>query len=234
MGLYTTSGLLAFVKQQARRPSSDAAMPDSQWYIYLSRGQREWLMTIATIAPEANMSAPTLLSSADGNVTYTFGLDSDGLPILPIGHVELYDGPRGLLLRPGTYDDPSCDYVIEGNTVRFPGNVSRTYHNGLYARYTNPQPADIGASQEPTLQPVNARSLIGYRALILYAQESGDRDPSNWIQAETRYWAGNPAIGDYGILGMLKSQYRNAGMAAIPAPPIYWWRNTNWGQGYSP
>jgi hypothetical protein len=230
MALYTTAGLLAFVKQAARRPSSDVAMPDSQWYIYLSRGQREWLQVIGTVAPEANMTAPTLLTSADGGVTYTFGNDADSTPIMPLGHVELYDGPRGTLLRPGTYDDPGADYVIEGNIVRFPGNVVRPFASGLYARYVNAQPADIGASQEPLLKPVNARSLIGYRALILYGEESGDRDPTAWRNAETRIWAGNPAIGDYGILGMLRSQYRDQGMAAIAAPSDYWWRSPNFGR----
>ena len=229
MALYSTSGLLSFCKQQARRPATDNEMSDPQWYIYLSKGQRAWMNILGTIVPDANLSAPTLLTSADGNVTYTFGVDSDGNPITPIGHVELYDGPRGILLRPGTFDDTGCDYVPQGNVVRFPGNVSRTFHNGLYARYVNAQPPDIAAGQEPTLQPVYARELIGYRALILYAEEAGGRDPSRWQAAEERAWFGNPQMGDFGILGMLKGQYRDIGMQSISAPSNAWWRVRGWG-----
>jgi hypothetical protein len=229
MALYTTAGLLAFVTQQARRPTTDNEMTSAQWYIYLSRAQREWMNIIGTICPEPNLSSPTQLASADGNVSYTFGVDSDGLPITPIGHVELYDGPRGILLRPGTFDDTGCDYVPQGATIRFPGNVSRTFNNGLYARFVNAQPPDIGASQEPTLAPVNARPLIGYRALVLYAQEAGGRDPSQWEQMEQQAWYGRPQMGDFGILGMLKSQFRDIGMQAISAPSNAWWRVRGWG-----
>lgn len=229
MALYNTAGLLSFIKQQSRRPTTDNEMSDTTWYTYLSKGQRQWMAVLANICPEANLTAPTQITSADGNVTYTFGVDSDGNPITPLGHVELYDGPRGILLRPGTFDDTGCDYVPQGNLVRFPGNVSRTFNNGLYARYVNAQPVDIAFGVEPVMQPVYARELIGYRALILYAEEAGGRDPSQWAAAEQRAWIGRPNAGDFGIVGMLKAQYRDIGMQAIAAPSNAWWRVRGWG-----
>jgi hypothetical protein len=230
MALFTSAALLSFVKKQAARPATDESMSDAQWYSYLARGQRDWLQIIAAIAPESNMGAPTAMSTSDSGVTYTFGTASaDTANITPIGHVELYDGPRGTLLRPGTYDDVGCDYVIEGDRVRFPGNVARTFPNGLYARFVDPQPADIASGTEPVLKPVNARLLIAYRALILWAEEDGGRDPSKWMNAEQRAWFGNPQLGDVGILGTLRTQHRMSGMQAVDGASAYWWRGQGWG-----
>jgi hypothetical protein len=231
MALYSTAALLAFIKKQARRPSSDESQSDGEWYAYMSRAQRYWIQVIATVAPEAMMGAPTAMSTSDSGVTYTFATASaDSDPVFPIGHVELYDGVRGVLLRPGTYDDVGCDYVIEGNRVRFPGNVARTFPNGLYARFVDSQPVDIAASSgEPVLKPLNARELIAYRALILWAEEDGGRDPTKWMNREQALWFGNPQLGDMGILGTLRSQHRLAGMQAIDEPASFWWRGTGWG-----
>lgn len=228
MALWDNADLLARCKFIAQRPSTDQQMADADWYSLMTESQAHWTNVFATQFPYVLVTAPTALSTADGGLTYTF---PGG--ITPMA-VEVYDSASGRILRPGAYWDAACDYVWEGTHIRFPVNKSRTYSSGPVARYISPS-STIDASTQPTLLPAHARLLIVYRAVAYWAERGGLRDPQPFWEMEQRYWIGNPASGDFGLLGMLKNQNPFIGAAAYPAGSgLAWWQTISTGQGYTP
>lgn len=185
-------------------------MADADWYQYLSDGQAHLYNVFASHCPWVLTGAPTLLTSADSGVTYPFANS-----ITPL-YVELYDSANGRLLRPGAYFDKSADYVWEGVRIRFPGNISRSYANGPYARYITP-PDVIAAATAPTLVPAHARIAIVYHALVLWATMAGLRDARPYQEAEQRFLWGDPQNGTPGVIIALKTQNPFAGAAAYGA-----------------
>lgn len=180
-------------------------------YRQLADAQEAVYTDLAPMVPQVLVGAPVLLTSADGGVTYTFGTG-----VYPIGHVEVYaqeSGGRELLAS--TFGTPSGDFVIEGALIRAPGNRTRTYSSGPWARFVQ-FPPRIASNQEPTLQPPAARELILYRALADAANVSaGQTDPAPWLEkyGEARKrW-----------VMTWQSQYRSAGNQAFVANGGPWW-----------
>ena len=195
MAAWDSADLLARLRQHVQLPSTDASLTDAQGYNLLTEGQSHWHSVIATQAPWWLMGAPTQLSTADSGVTYTFGAG-----VYPLA-VEVYETLDGRLMRPGAYWDRTADYIWEGDNIRFPGNVAWT--PAPYARWVS-TPTAIDGSTAPVLHPAHARTLIVYRAAVLWATPRGGQGP--FEQLERRAWVGDVAMGDLGILGLLKTQ----------------------------
>jgi hypothetical protein len=116
---------------------------------------------IATHCPELNYGAPELMVTADAGKTYT-------VASYPLGHMEIRSARDGYLMRPGPEWDENSDYTPEGQTIRIPGNRTRTFSAGPYASYV-PVPTTLDGSTAPVLKPAFARLLLIPRACYLYA-----------------------------------------------------------------
>src|SRR3990167_9532111 len=165
MANFDSADLLSRVKALLNRPSTDEAISDAQYYVMLGDGQRRVVSLLAFHAPEAMYGAPTLLSTADSGTSYTFGTDADGANICPIGHIELRSSKTGAMIPPASDWDPTTlAFIYNGSdTIRWPGQKSRTFSDGPYARFVTP-PGLLNASTAPTLKPLYARELIVYDA----------------------------------------------------------------------
>lgn len=227
--LYDSASLLASVKRLARRPANDQASSDGDWFQYLTEAQDFWMRAIAAVAPEENYGPPTLLTTPDAGATYTFGLDADGDPIEPLGHIELYPSLTGLPLVGGSYFDPAADYVLEGDRIRFSRGKLKLFGGaGPYSRFVK-APGVISATEEPVLRPVRARSLLPYRAAILWSEVPGRVDPAPYVTAESRIWIGDPNAGISGLLQSLKTREFARAADGLEGN---WWDFIDSGEGY--
>lgn len=199
MANYDSADLLSRFEMHSGRPSSDASLSTAQKYQYLSDAQLEVARILMVHAPHAMMTAPALMTTADSGATYTF---AGG--ITPLGAVQIYDALNGRLLRPCTNWDSSGDYVWEGSKIRIPKGGTRTFASGPYARYVT-APTVLDGSTAPTLTPDNARILIVYKALEMWASGRGQRDPAPFEKMFAKAAWGDPKVpGDIGIIGALK------------------------------
>lgn len=217
MAYLDNADLLLQTQTLLRRPSSDEELSSVQCYALLSQAQAHWQIQIASLFPEVMMGAPELLTTADAGLTYTLASE-------PIGAITILDGIDGSELRPGSYSDPSADYVPEGQTVRMTRHRARTFPNGLYARYVAACGV-IDGSTQPTLKPPRARQLLVPRAAIIFALSGGLRDPAPYAALESSLWNGS-GNGDHGILGLIGKQ--TSGYAVTPGVQP-WWRSGDLG-----
>ena len=216
MSGWTTADLKDRFQDYLGRGVGGVMAEDELWtaariYRTLADAQEAVYHDLAPIAPHAFVGAPVLLTSSDGGRTYTFGAD-----VYPFGHVEVYAQEAGSRpLYATSYDDAGGDFVIEGGTIRAPGNRVRTYASGPYARFTQ-FPARISASQEPTLSPPPARELILWKALELANDlPHGQMDPAPWREryAEARArWVRS-----------WQTQFNHMGTPAGGMPTAAWW-----------
>jgi len=212
MAYQTTAELLAGFKFYAMRPDTDESITDATIYVLLSQGQEKVFELLAAHVPEVLYGAPTKLATADSGYNYTFPT-----AVFPYGAVEIRASRTGELLIPGT-EWSEADYTWEGDSIRIPNGKARTFADGPYGRWIA-APTDISASQEPTLKPASARSLILFYALYLWAERGGGMnqvDPNRFLGIYQSLWSGDPRIpGDAGILATLKRQGYGQGMAAL-------------------
>ena len=192
---------------------ADELWTDARVYLWLSDAQEQVFADMAPIAPHAFVGAPVQLTTTDGGQTYTFGST-----VYPFGHVEVYaQETGGRLLYATTYGNSAGDFVIEGATIRTPGNRTRSYQTGPWARFTQ-FPARLSSTVQPTLTPPPARELVLWKALEMAAEVSnGSMDPTPWAQkfAEARRrWT-----------VVWQTQYQNAGQQALTLPNGPWWLN---------
>ena len=228
MAAFDSADLLARAIRLAARPASDQSMATADWYAFLTEAQVYWTNMFAVHCPHVLMSAPVLLTSADGGFTYTF--PSSTYPL----HIELYDSnsPGGRPLREGAYWDTSADFANEGVQIRIPMGDTQTWSGGPYLRYIA-APSTLDGSTAPTLQPPYARILLVYRAVALWASRGGFRDPTPFYALEQSVWLGNPAKGDVGLMGALKMQNPLWGSTAIQQSPAGILEGVDQGLGYS-
>lgn len=189
---------------------ADELWTTTRCYQVLADAQEAVFADFAPRAPHAFVGAPVLLTTNDGGRTYTFG------SAYPFAHVEVYaKESAGRTLYATNYNTAAGDFVIEGATIRTPGNRTRTYAEGPYARFTS-FPARLSDSVQPSLSPAPARELILWKALDLATDVSaGAMDPTPWREryAEaSRRW-----------LVTWQTQYQSAGNAALSSVTDYWW-----------
>jgi hypothetical protein len=174
---YTSTYLLSLFNRLAGRPSGIGAtdtITDASKYDRLTESQDALVELIAAIAPYALYpkvaygSMPTC-TTVDTQV-FTFGLDSNGDPITPLGHTGIYPSLTAIPSFPWR---EGIDYLNEGTQIRIPNNG--TYAGTLYWRGITPPPV-ISAVSQPVLLPVSDRKLIVLHAAIGFASEY-DRNP---------------------------------------------------------
>lgn len=218
MARYDSADLLARCKRLANRPTTDALMADADWYAFLSEGQEVLVGMIASAVPEAMLTVPTKLVSADGGYTYPFASSQ-----YPLG-VSVYGSLKDIPWSPLVL---GSDYTWEGDLLRMTGGRSQTFADGPYAQYVPEVGASvtIDASNPPIVFPLAAR-----RWLIPYALEQfsyrAKQDPTPWLTKQALVWDGNPASpSDVGVQGQLKLAVQRRGRAE--AQP--WWRSADLG-----
>jgi hypothetical protein len=166
---YDSAYLLSWFQRLAGRPPANDTVTTSSEYQRLTEAQNRVIAELAARAPEAfypkNLAGayPTL-TTTDQKV-FTFGTDSNGYPIFPIGKVGIY---QNLSQIPDYPWIEGVDYLNEGNQIRIPNNM--TYAGPLYWRGIV-QPADIDATHQPTLIPEASRELIVYNAVMQFQLE---------------------------------------------------------------
>lgn len=233
--LWTSADLLQRCQTYARRPGVDESTSTQMWYNLLTEANAEWTAYIANVAPEAlyAIQGPVLMTSADGGLSYTFGIDPDGNQITPMGRYEIREYPTGREWIAGAEWDPTADFVDEGWRIRFPNQYARTYGNGPWTRFVAPG-GTISASVQPSLQPPQLNLLLVYNSLARWARLGGVRDPGPFEQLEAKAWWGDPSKGMHGLCAMLQTRAFSQGSEALPGNHGYWWRRVSTGGGYSP
>lgn len=198
MATWDSADLLARCKRIANRPTVDAGMADVDWYAFLAQAQRDWAGILATHYPTANMNAPELMTTSDSGLTYS-------VATYPLGRMEIRDSLGGALLVPcADYEDG--DFVPEGQTIRMPGGRARTFAAGPYARYVS-MPLEMDGSTQPVLKPAQARQLLVYRALVIYAMRMGINPAPYQKLEQDAAWGDPNTPGMVGIVASLKAQY---------------------------
>lgn len=168
--LWSSPDLLRRCKQHARRPTTDAAVPDDLWYDWLTEAQVEVFHDLFSRFPTLQTSAPTRLTSSDGGYTYTFGTDIDGDPFYPMGFAQIFPDLRSI---PDSPLIPGEDYEVEGYLIRIPNNRARTFSAGPYARWVAMPDQAIADDANPLLYPKEARMLLVWRAVESWARRQG-------------------------------------------------------------
>src|SRR3990167_3458690 len=164
MAMYDAPDLLSRSQVLFNRPSTDEGLIDAIWYTFLGYAQQRLMGLLAIHAPEANYNAPTLLVTADSGATYTFGTDADGANIAPIGHIELRESKTGAMIPPASAWETSTQaYLFESDKIRWPGQKTRVFADGPYARWVT-MPTVLNGSTAPTVKPLFARELLVYDA----------------------------------------------------------------------
>lgn len=180
MALWDSPDLLSKCKFYARRPATDQAVTDLQWYSLLSEAQSEVMRELFTLAPDMAYSAPLLLTSSDGGYTYGWGNDGAGDPIRPTGSTEIYPNLSSI---PDSPLLPGVDFLYEGAKIRIPNNRSRTWTGGPYSRFVARPDTLLATASNPIMQPKDARILIVFRALEKWASRPGSgAKPSYYSQ----------------------------------------------------
>lgn len=179
MAQYDSAALLAMFDRLAGRPDADE-ISDANKYVRLAEAEQQVFEDIAAVYPYVlyRSGGPTTLSTSDNKV-FTFSTDGEGHAQAPIGHVAIF---RNLEDYPDNPLVEGIDYLNEGTQIRIPNNrtESSLYWHGI------PTPAEISASQEPTLRPAPARVLIVLKAVWNFAEE-GNQLPDLAATMERRY-----------------------------------------------
>ncbi len=171
MATFDSAYLLGVFNRLAARPAADG-VTDPTKYQWLSEAQNEIVATLAAICPQvlyptASYATLPTMSTTDNQV-FTFGTDSNGYPIAPIGKVWIGDDLTGLLDNPWQLN---VDYYDEGTQIRIPNN--QTWTQPIYWYGIKP-PADIDASHQPALFPAASRMLIPHLAVMNFSNARGD------------------------------------------------------------
>jgi hypothetical protein len=217
LSLYDSVDLLARVQRLINRPSTDAALTSTEIYPFLGEAQQRVVGLIAQECPEAMYGAPTKLATADSGATYTFGADSaTGGNISPIGHIELRESPTGAMIPPGSeWDTDTQSYLFESDKIRWPGQKTRTFSDGPYARFIT-MPGLLDGTNAPTLKPIFARELLVYDACERAAVRLGI-DPTPYGQMFDARWPE--------LLMTIVTQYSGAGRTAVAGDGGgVWWK----------
>lgn len=213
MALWDAADLLDRCRRHARRPVSDQAMPDANWYAFLTEAQPEAHGDLVSRFPDLAYTAPALLVSADGGYTYGFGNDADGDAARPMGHAEIYPNLQSIPDNPLT---PGDDFLYEGALIRMLSNRTRLFSAGPYARMALAPDTPVSATSPPVLQPKPARVLLMWKALESWAARPGSG-------ADPDYYAKRYDAALAKVWTDLATAYNRMGAQAAGAGGGAWW-----------
>lgn len=217
MAFLDSADLLARVKADLNRPTTDEALGDPQLYSYLTEAQQRVMMRIAQNCPEAMLSAPTKLTTADAGLTYSFGTDVDTNAIFAFGGVEIRSSPKGRVILPGSdWDDTTERFIFDGSVIRWPGQRTRTFTDGPYARFMTP-PNVVASGSQPVLVPRFARILMVYDACAR-ASRRLKQDYTIYEDLFDDRWM-------HEVLPSMLKQYHGQGLMANSDITTLWFRN---------
>lgn len=145
-------------------PDGQDSMKDAAKYQLLADAQAAILQRIAGIDARTLFGAPQQLTSGDGGLTYTFGLDGNGYPLFPAGPAKIFNHLNAI---PSYSLTPGLDYLDEGTTIRGPNNLPIP---GPLYWYGFTFPGQMSATVQPILEPPSARICIVYKAASDYAE----------------------------------------------------------------
>lgn len=215
--------LLAKLRRALRRPTIDPQSTDVDLYALLTDAQEYWYSRLAAHVPQALLTPPTLLTTADGGETYTFGVNAaTGEPVTPRGHVVLRESASGRPIYPGAewMDDR---FILEGSKIRWGNGRKRLFSAGPIARWV-PEPAAISAASPPSLQPPHGRVLIVDKAAAEWSRAGGLRDPQPYLDKAADEWNR--------ILTELRTQYHGIGAEGVGEEDARWWNGIDTGEDY--
>lgn len=172
MAIYDSVSLLGIFNRKAGRPTppnGTDTITDASKYQRLTESQNRVIAKIMAVCPQSlypkvSYAAMPTLTTTDNQV-FTFGTDSNGYPISPMGKTWIGPSLSGLLDTPWIQ---GRDYLNEGTQIRIPDN--RTFSGTLYW-YGVKNPPDITASTQPSIFPEAARELIVIDAVRQFATE---------------------------------------------------------------
>lgn len=190
-------------------------MQPASKYERLTDAQSQIVTDIAGIFPSClyptttYASIPTL-TTADSGKTFTFGTDSNGFAITPMGKAMIFSSLNDIPSNPWR---EGIDYIALGGTaIQIPNNNS--YTGTLYWRgITPPGVLSDTSTTQPVLFPEGARQLIAYRAAINFLLEA-NRNPelaATYIGIYGRPLGTNPGLFAAQMLEW-KTQWRGGGV----------------------
>lgn len=192
------------IKDRLNRPVADTAFTvsatDDVLLRMMTEAQDEITKLIATYIPDAMISAPTALVTADAGKTYTFGTDADAANYFPLGHFMVFATRADI---PDFPLEPGVDFVFEGARIRIPANNTRTFADGgPWAQTVNAAVNQITGASEPSI-PVITRLGLVEKTAAKAAVRLG-LDPSEFDSAFNERWlevlaaVRTQAMGKYG------------------------------------
>ncbi len=210
-GIYDTSALcLAALRRYIREPSAvTGSWPqDPDLYAFLTDAENAVKQDLAPRIPHV-LNQQTAMTTADGGLTYTFGTDSEGNAIYPLGQVEVFAQAADVPYYPLR---PYEDFIPEGDNIRMPNNAPRTFPSGGPVARFIPLTLKIDGSTNPTLLPFQLRELVVIEAARRYAIAAKQGDLA--AAASQDY-----AVALQRNLTVFQTQYSTAGMAAVRTRP---------------
>jgi hypothetical protein len=203
--------ILGMFNRLTGRTGTDS-ITDPNKYLRLSEAQNEVIADMAAICPHvlyptvATASLPQLTISAAGDIG-TFGSDANGYAKFPMGHGNLFESLADIPGRPFTR------YLNEGTQIRA---LNGTALPATLYWYGVSQPADMDATNQPSIMPEAARELIAIRAAYNFGTE-GNRNTalSQTMAARYGYPLSN-ATGRFAFWCLSwKTQYAGGGAVSV-------------------
>lgn len=209
MATLDVADALTILKRLCRVPDVTEYPAAADWYDFLRDGENRVKHELGAIVPEVLYNAPTLLTSADGGYTYTFGTDGGSNAIAPIGHVRVYPNRESIPFAPLM---SGREYVFEGTRIRMTEYTPQTYASGPYAQWIAPTLVIDGSTNAFTL-PVQLRMLAIHDACRRYADSGGVQDATPYERAYQEEFARQMATAQIN---------RVSGQIAYPRPMVPW------------
>ncbi len=219
----TSAELVARLRRVTKRPLTDRDLTAADAYMYLTDAQTQLAYNLAAHIPDVLKGVPEKMSTPDKGLTYLTAGEA-------LGHIEIYPAPYRDPLVEGPLWSGTTDYTREGpRKIRMCGNRARTFTDGPYARYVR-KPGVIDETNQPTLEPHDARRILPYLAAALWAEAGGVHDPSPYLRtAERLLWGSPDSAGDVGLIPSYKVAHFSSGLLSGPGPHL-WTRGPDLGR----
>lgn len=131
----------------------------------------------------ATNASVVLTVTPDPSYIFTFGTDSDGNSLYPLGDVMLF---RQLSDNPDWALREGVEFQMEGNKIRLTDNVP--WSGDLPYFQCLALPLTLSATVPPVLRPVQARELIVNAAALKYAEDSDESAAARFEARLEKSW----------------------------------------------